>query len=86
MTYVAGHERDSNILFQFISSVSVILMWSVVKYIVTWRLMAGIVEPDDTFIARQRHDNHVPSATNTQATLEGLLGNGIFCWVRPEAM
>jgi hypothetical protein len=32
---------------------------------VTRRLKAGIVEPEQTFIARQRLGKHVPAAMNT---------------------
>jgi hypothetical protein len=38
----------------------------------------------------QQLGKHVPAATNTQATIYGLLGyndgNGVFCWIRPEAV
>jgi hypothetical protein len=59
--------------------------------IVTWRLKAGIVKPEQTTIARQRLGKHIPAATNTQAkielsilcntsvTIKELLGNGVFC-------
>jgi hypothetical protein len=43
------------------------------------------VEPEETYTARQRFDKHVPAATNAQGTIEGLLGNSVFCWVSPEA-
>jgi hypothetical protein len=52
--------------------------------IVTWRLRAGIVEAEETFITRQRLWKYVPAATNTQATIQGLLGKCVLCWVRPE--
>jgi hypothetical protein len=55
------------------------------KYAVTLRLKAGIVAPKETFVARQRLGKHIAAAKNTQATIEGLLGNDVFCWVRPEA-
>jgi hypothetical protein len=42
------------------------------------------VDPGETFIARKGFDKHVSTATKTQATIEGLLGNGVFCWVCPE--
>jgi hypothetical protein len=39
-------------------------------------------------IARQRRGKHVPAATNTQATIEVLLGyddvNGVFCRSAPR--
>jgi hypothetical protein len=35
--------------------------------IVTWRLKAGIVEPERTSIAKQLFGNHVPAATNSNA-------------------
>jgi hypothetical protein len=42
------------------------------------------------FIARQQLCKEVPVAMKKQATIEVLLGyndgNGVFCWVRPEAM
>jgi hypothetical protein len=41
---------------------------------------AGIVEP----VTRQRFDKHFPAATNTQATIERLLRNDVFCCVSPE--
>jgi hypothetical protein len=41
-------------------------------------------------IARQRLGKHVPAATETQATIEVLLDcndeDGVFFWVRPEAI
>jgi hypothetical protein len=39
---------------------------------VTWPLKAGIVEPEQTSIARQRLSKHIPAATNTQAAIEEL--------------
>jgi hypothetical protein len=49
---------------------------------VTRCLKEGIVEPEDTSIARRRLGKHVPAATKTQATIEVLLGynngNGFF--------
>jgi hypothetical protein len=33
-------------------------------HIVTWRPKAGMVEPEHTYIAKQRLGNHVPAATN----------------------
>jgi hypothetical protein len=44
------------------------------------------MEPEETPIATQRLRRQVPEATNTQATIEELLGNGVFSWVRPEAI
>jgi hypothetical protein len=44
-----------------------------IQNIVTRRLKAGIVEPVDTSIARQRLRQHVPAATNIQAVIEWLL-------------
>jgi hypothetical protein len=38
--------------------------------------MAGVVEPEETSIAGRRLGGRVPAATNTQATLKRLLGNG----------
>jgi hypothetical protein len=43
-------------------------------FIVTWRLKAGTVEPEEIFIARQRLRKQVSAATNTQITVEKLLG------------
>jgi hypothetical protein len=40
---------------------------------VTLRLKAGIVEPEETSIARKQFRKHVPAATNTQATIEELV-------------
>jgi hypothetical protein len=34
---------------------------------------AGIVEPEETVVARQRLGNHFPAATNTHATVEELM-------------
>jgi hypothetical protein len=39
---------------------------------VTWRLKAGIVEPEEA-VARQRLGKHISAATNTHATIEELL-------------
>jgi hypothetical protein len=36
-------------------------------------MKAGIVEPEKTFIARQRFGEHVSAATNAQETIEELL-------------
>jgi hypothetical protein len=41
--------------------------------IVTWRLKAGIMEPEETYFASRRLGKHVPAAKNTQATLEVFL-------------
>jgi hypothetical protein len=35
-------------------------------------------------ISRQQLLKDIPSATNTQATIEGLIGKDVFCWVGPE--
>jgi hypothetical protein len=35
-------------------------------------MKAGIVEPKELAVARQRLDKHVPATTNTQATIELL--------------
>jgi hypothetical protein len=43
---------------------------------VTLHLKAGIMGPDETTIARQRLDKHVPAATNRQVTIEELLETG----------
>jgi hypothetical protein len=40
---------------------------------VTRSLKAGIVETEETSIARQRLGKHFPAATNTQATIEVML-------------
>jgi hypothetical protein len=40
---------------------------------VTWRLKAGIVEPEEMSVARQQLGKQVSSATDTQATIEELL-------------
>jgi hypothetical protein len=54
------------------------------------RLKARIEEPEQTSISRQLLGKHIPGATNTQATIGVLLsyndGNGVFCWIRPEAI
>jgi hypothetical protein len=41
-------------------------------YIVTWRPKAGIGEPEETFIVRQRLGKHINAATNTQTTIEEM--------------
>jgi hypothetical protein len=41
-------------------------------YITAWRLKAGIVEPEETSIARQGLSKHVPAAKNKQITIEKL--------------
>jgi hypothetical protein len=52
--------------------------------------MAGIVEPEETYIARQRLGKHVPTATNTQATIRIVLGcnngNCVFYMVPAEML
>jgi hypothetical protein len=35
-------------------------------------MKAGIAEPQQTSIVRQRLDKHIPAATNTQTTFEEL--------------
>jgi hypothetical protein len=55
-------------------------------HIVTCRLKVGIVEQDYTFISTQWLGEQVPAATNTQEKMKGLLGKGVFWWVRPEAV
>jgi hypothetical protein len=37
------------------------------------RLKVGTDEPEETAVGRQRLRKHVPAATNTHATTEGLL-------------
>jgi hypothetical protein len=44
-----------------------------------------MVELEETFIARQRFGKHVHAAKNTQETIVGFLGNGVFCCVYPGA-
>jgi hypothetical protein len=48
--------------------------WILLQYmsIVTWRLKAGIVGPEETFTARQRLGEEVSAATDTQATIDEL--------------
>jgi hypothetical protein len=41
---------------------------------VLWHMNAGTVEPEETLTARQPLCKHIPSATNTQATMELLFG------------
>jgi hypothetical protein len=38
------------------------------------------------FIIRQRFGKKFTAAMNNQATMKELLGNGVSCWVRPEAI
>jgi hypothetical protein len=40
------------------------------KHTVITRLKAGIVEPEQRSIARQRLGKHIPAATHMQATIE----------------
>jgi hypothetical protein len=40
------------------------------SHIVTWRLKVWMVEPDETFLARQRLGKHVPAATNAKVTMD----------------
>jgi hypothetical protein len=49
------------------------LLSPVCIYSVTSCLTAGIVEPEEKFIARQRLGKNVPAATNTLAPIELLL-------------
>jgi hypothetical protein len=42
-------------------------------FFVTWRLKAGIVEPEETYNVRQRLSKQVSAATDMQATTEELL-------------
>jgi hypothetical protein len=44
-----------------------------IKYIVTWCPKAGIVEAEETSIAREWLGKHIPTAMNTQAPTEELL-------------
>jgi hypothetical protein len=44
--------------------------WNYRKFIVTLRPKAGIGKSEQTFIARQGLGEHIPVATNTQATIE----------------
>jgi hypothetical protein len=50
---------------------------------ITGRLKAGIVEPEENSIARQRLGKHVSSTTPNNGN---IVGNGVFCWVLPEAI
>jgi hypothetical protein len=50
-----------------------ILNYLVWHYTVTWRLKAGIVQPEESSIAIQRLGKQVSAATDTQATIEELL-------------
>jgi hypothetical protein len=45
----------------------------VIKDIVAWHLKGGIVEPEETTVARQRLDKHVSTAMDMHAKLEELL-------------
>jgi hypothetical protein len=49
----------------------------------TWRLKAGIVEPEETSIARQLFGKHVPTATSNNGT---IVERWCFLWVRPDAV
>jgi hypothetical protein len=50
------------------------------KHIATWRLKTGIMQPEQTSIARQRISKQVSAATDTQTTIEELLGK--MCSIR----
>jgi hypothetical protein len=41
---------------------------------VTWRLKAGRVELEETYISRQRFDKQIPAATDMQSTIEEFWG------------
>jgi hypothetical protein len=41
---------------------------------------AGIVEPEQTAVARQRFGKHVPAATNTHAAIQELLDSVFYMW------
>jgi hypothetical protein len=43
-------------------------------HIVIWRLKVGTVEPEETYIAKQRFGKQFSAATDMQATIEELLG------------
>jgi hypothetical protein len=47
--------------------------WFCDKYIVTWRLIAGIVEQEEVVIAGQWHGKHVSVATTQHVTIRELL-------------
>jgi hypothetical protein len=42
------------------------------------------VKSEEMSIARQLLGKHIPTATNTQATVEGYLGNSVFCGSTPR--
>jgi hypothetical protein len=44
------------------------------------RLKAGIVEQEEAAVAMQQLGKHIPSATNTQATLDKLLDAVLYMW------
>jgi hypothetical protein len=53
------------------------------KDIVTWRLKAGIVESEETSIARKLLGKHFSAKTPN----DGTIGDRrCFLWVRPEAI
>jgi hypothetical protein len=52
-------------------------------YIVIWRLKAGIVEPEETYIARHLFRKHA-SATKSNNGI--TVDKCCFLWVRPEAI
>jgi hypothetical protein len=51
-----------------------LLKFPVGNYTVTQRLKAGIVEPEETSVDRQRLGKQASAATDTQASIEELLG------------
>jgi hypothetical protein len=44
----------------------------------------SVVRP--ALVANQRRGKHISAAVNQHATIEGLLGNGVFRWVPPETI
>jgi hypothetical protein len=52
-------------------------------YIVTWRLRAGIVEPEETSITRQMLGKHLSATTPTDGIIFLIR---CFLWVGPEAI
>jgi hypothetical protein len=51
---------------------------------VTSHLNGGIVETEETAVARQRRDRHLSAATDTHTTLEKLLEAMFSVWYVPR--
>jgi hypothetical protein len=48
---------------------------------VTYRLQVRSSEQEEIAVASERLSKHIPAATDTHATIEESLGDGVFCAV-----